>query len=315
MLIGGDEAQSAGRPLRERESWFTAELGGLALVRRRAGVRTPTPIADDLAELEHGCLLLFEALPEQPPRARTREDWRALGRTLAAPVPGSRGSLRTRWARRLLGPLRQDNRRSASDRWADFYAARRILPRLRSAVDPDTSRADSPPMSKPNCRALAHAQRPEPQPSAAARRRPAEQLRQHRLGRGGHRRGAPLLGASPGFTWPLSTTSEPVPAEVFEAYGDSLPIDLGSYPPRAGASSATWPSSRSTATGPSGATTPLARLAEAVRTYLSGPAGAGPGRHGGRAAFPPARVDGPGRPRCSSSAPPSRTARDRSACR
>ncbi len=35
----------------------------------------------------------------------------------------------------FFGPLRQDNRAVASNRWADFYAERRVLPCLRAAVD------------------------------------------------------------------------------------------------------------------------------------------------------------------------------------
>jgi fructosamine-3-kinase len=35
----------------------------------------------------------------------------------------------------LFGPLPQNNRPVASNRWADFYAERRLLPQLRRAVD------------------------------------------------------------------------------------------------------------------------------------------------------------------------------------
>ena len=62
---------------------FTSELRGLAFVRDAAAVVTPTPIGSGLVALQQGCLLLFEALPERLPDARTNEDWSAIGRTLA----------------------------------------------------------------------------------------------------------------------------------------------------------------------------------------------------------------------------------------
>jgi fructosamine-3-kinase len=114
---------------------FQAELRGLTLVRERAGIATPTPIAAGVVTLEHGSLLLTEALSERPPQDRTRDDWRSIGHSL--------GSLHRVHAARFgleefngfFGPLRQDNEPVASDRWIDFYVERRAAPLLRSAVD------------------------------------------------------------------------------------------------------------------------------------------------------------------------------------
>ena len=47
-------------------------------------VATPTPIGPGVVELEAGSMLLFEAVPERLPHARTPEDWRSIGHTLAA---------------------------------------------------------------------------------------------------------------------------------------------------------------------------------------------------------------------------------------
>jgi len=52
-------------------------------LRQRAGIVTPTPIKNGLLELQDGYVLLFEALPELPAGARTRDDWRSIGHTLA----------------------------------------------------------------------------------------------------------------------------------------------------------------------------------------------------------------------------------------
>src|SRR5207237_2710614 len=65
------------------EEKFQAELSGLTLLRDRARIAIPTPIGTGLLQLDHGSLLLTEALSERPPKDRTPDDWRAIGHTLA----------------------------------------------------------------------------------------------------------------------------------------------------------------------------------------------------------------------------------------
>jgi len=65
------------------EEKFQAELSGLTLPRDRARIAIPTPIGTGLLQLDHGFLLLTEALYERPPTDRTPDDWRAIGHTLA----------------------------------------------------------------------------------------------------------------------------------------------------------------------------------------------------------------------------------------
>ena len=74
-------------------------------------------------------------MPERPPAARTRDDWRAIGRTLAALHQVHAGYFGLADLDGFFGPLRQDNRPVSSNRWPDSYAERRIAPRFRSAVD------------------------------------------------------------------------------------------------------------------------------------------------------------------------------------
>jgi len=114
---------------------FDAELSGLTVLRERAGVATPTPIASGLVPVDHGFVLVTEALSERPPEDRTREDWRSIGRALAMlhQVHASRFGIEH--LNGFFGPLRQDNTPVSSNRWVDFYAERRVLPVLRSAVD------------------------------------------------------------------------------------------------------------------------------------------------------------------------------------
>jgi fructosamine-3-kinase len=112
----------------------SAELRGLALLRDRAGVATPIPIHSGLPEVDGGTLLLTEALTETPPQARTAGDWRRMGAALAA-VHGVAGERFGLDFDTYFGPLRQDNRPVPGNRWADFFATRRVAPRLREAVD------------------------------------------------------------------------------------------------------------------------------------------------------------------------------------
>ncbi len=114
---------------------FAAELDGLELLRRLARVTTPTPIGSGVVDLEAGSMLLFEAVLERLPHDRSPEDWRSIGYTLAALHQVHSEQFGLELFDGYFGPLSQDNRPVASDTWADFYTERRVIPRLRSAVD------------------------------------------------------------------------------------------------------------------------------------------------------------------------------------
>jgi protein-ribulosamine 3-kinase len=204
---------------------FTSELRGLALVRQRAGIATPTPIGSGLVELERGCLLLFEALPERPPEARSRDDWRAIGRTLAALHQVHGGCFGLEDFDGFFGPLRQDNRPVKSNRWPDFYAERRIVPRLRSAVDAGHLPLD---LAADVERLLGRLPRlcgPEPQPSLLH-----GDAQQHNFV--STDTDAVAIDVAPYFGHPeidlaLVDYFDAVPDDVFEAYREIVPIDTG----------------------------------------------------------------------------------------
>lgn len=113
----------------------TAELRGLALVSGLAGVATPVPIATGVAHVDNGALLLFEALGESPVEARSAEDWRSIGRALAALHQVKAELFGLAAFDGYFGPLAQDNRPVSTNRWADFYVERRVTPHLRAAVE------------------------------------------------------------------------------------------------------------------------------------------------------------------------------------
>jgi fructosamine-3-kinase len=106
---------------------FEAEVAGLHLLAEQADVLIPAVIA--VEQTETGALLLMEAVPDV---ARGAQQWREIGRTLARihAVPGTACGLDTHG---YFGPLYQDNR--PLDSWAEFYAERRLRPRLASAID------------------------------------------------------------------------------------------------------------------------------------------------------------------------------------
>lgn len=202
-----------------------AELSGLALVRERARIATPTPIATGLVPLDHGCLLLTEALPERPAQHRTREDWRSIGYTLATlhQVHGARFGLEH--FNGFFGPLRQDNGPVTSNRWADFYTERRVAPLLRSAVGSGHLPMDLAAEVERLVQRLPSVCGPEPQPTLL--HGDAQQNNFVTTDTG-----AVLADVAPYFGHPeidlaLVDYFHPVPDDVFDAYRDIAPIEAG----------------------------------------------------------------------------------------
>jgi fructosamine-3-kinase len=213
-----------GRDQAAREQ-FQAELDGLALLRRRARIATPTPVGGGLVKLDDGALLLFEALSERVPADRTRADWRSIGRTLASLHQVHDSHFGAAHLDGFFGPLPQDNTPVASNRWADFYTERRLIPRLRSAVDaghlPRGLAADIERLG----RRLSMLCGPEPRPALLH-------------GDAQHHNfvstpsGAVVVDAAPYFGHPeldlaLVDYFHPVPDDVFAAYRELVPIDSG----------------------------------------------------------------------------------------
>ena len=114
---------------------FRAELGGLAVLRERAEVATPTPVGEGLIFVNPGVLFVSEALTERPPSERTPEDWNSIGHTLATIHRVQGGRFGLEGLNGFLGSFPQDNSPVSSSRWADFYVERRLLPFLGIAVD------------------------------------------------------------------------------------------------------------------------------------------------------------------------------------
>ena len=205
------------------EEKFQAELRGLSLLRDRARIAIPAPIGTGLLQLDHGCLLLTEALSERPPEDRTPNDWRAIGHTLATlhQVHGGRFGLEN--FNGFFGPLPQNNKPVTSNRWVDFYSERRVVPLLRSAVDSGHLPKDLARYLERLVYRLPSLCGPGPQPTLLH-----GDAQQHNFVSTDD--GAVVADAAPYFGHPeidltLVDYFQPVPKDVFDAYRDIAPID------------------------------------------------------------------------------------------
>jgi fructosamine-3-kinase len=204
---------------------FTAELAGLRLLHQAACVAVPVPVASGLAGTPAGALLLYEALPERPPGAREPQDWRAIGQVLATLHQAGHERFGLDGPRGFFGPLPQDNRPVAANRWADFYRERRLEPMLRAAADsgylPSALAAGVEEVAE-RLPALAG---PEPRP--ALLHGDAQQNNFVSTAAG-----AVVIDPAPYFGHPEADLAlvdyfQPVPDEVFDAYRDIAPVDRG----------------------------------------------------------------------------------------
>ena len=205
------------------EEKFRTELSGLTLLRDRARIAIPTPIGTGLLQLDHGCVLLTEALSERPPEDRTPDDWRAIGHTLATlhQVHAARFGLEN--FNGFFGPLPQDNTPVTPNRWVDFYSLRRVVPLLRSAIDSGHLPKDVAHDVERLVYRLPSLCGPEPQPTLLH-----GDAQQHNCVTTDD--GAAVADAAPYFghaetDLTLVDYFQPVPQDVFQPYGDVAPID------------------------------------------------------------------------------------------
>ena len=202
---------------------FTAEMRGLDLVERLAGIATPTPVGPGVVPVEDGWLLLFEALPERHAEDRTRDDWRSIGHTLARLHTVHSAQFGLDGQDGFFGPFRQDNTPVPANRWADFYAERRVRPLLRSAVGSGYLPADLAGAVERLVPRLAELSGAEPRPSLVHGDAQQNNFVSTPAG-------AVVVDVAPYFGHPeidlaLVDHFAPVPPDVFDAYREIRPID------------------------------------------------------------------------------------------
>ena len=204
---------------------FTAELDGLRLLSRAARIRTPVPVASGVVSVAAWSLLLFEALPERPPAAREDGDWASIGHTLAALHQARRREFGLAGPRGFFGPLPQDSRPVPANRWADFYAERRISPLLRAAAGSGYLPADLAAVVGRVAARLPALAGPEPRPSLLH-----GDAQQHNfVSTSG---GAVAIDPAPYYGHPEVDLAQvdffgPVPGDLFAAYREVAPVDPG----------------------------------------------------------------------------------------
>ncbi len=209
----------------EAREQFTAELDGLRLLSRAARIRTPVPVASGVVSVAAGSLLLSAALPERPPAARERRDWASIGHTLAVLHQARRREFGLGGARGFFGPLPQDNRPVPANRWADFYAERRITPLLRAAAGSGHLPAGLAAGVARVAARLPALCGPEPPPSLLH-----GDAQQHNFV--STSAGAVAIDPAPYYGHPEVDLAQvdffdPVPGDVFAAYREVAPVDPG----------------------------------------------------------------------------------------
>jgi len=208
-----------------------AEVAGLRFIHHVADVATPVPIGDGVIATAAGSMLLSEALPERgsgpglPGDSRTASDYADIGHALARLHQVLGGMPGMPALDGFFGPLRQDNRPVTSGRWADFYAERRLLPTLRLARDAGQV---TPELAVAVERVVGRLPRLcGPESMAALLHGDAQQNNFVSTADGAY-----LIDACPYFGHPevdlaLAGYFQPVPADLFAAYREITPIDVG----------------------------------------------------------------------------------------
>ncbi len=204
---------------------FDAELRGLALLTGLAGVATPAVVGTGVVRVPSGVVFVVEAQAGRGRGERTREDWLSIGTTLAAvhAVQGERFGLDAFDG--FYGPLPQDNRPTGAGTWAEFYAERRLRPRLRDAMDADRLPADLASRVEGVLGRLDSLCGPEPVPTLL--HGDAQQNNFVSTDTG-----TVIVDAAPYFGHPemdlaLIDYFEPAPVAVFDGYRARHPIDAG----------------------------------------------------------------------------------------
>ena len=215
-------AKLATDPLgRER---FVAELAGLTLIHERAGVTTPTPIGSGIITVSGSVVLLFEALSERRPETRSMSDWRSIGSTLASvhQIKGEHFGLHFDG---FYGPLRQQNGPVSGGTWTDFFAQRRLIPMVRSAVDSGKLPQELQRGVEAIISRMDSLSGPDPRPTLLH-----GDAQQHNFV--STDTGAAIIDPAPYFGHPEMDLAQievcnPVPGAVFDAYREVAPIDSG----------------------------------------------------------------------------------------
>jgi fructosamine-3-kinase len=198
---------------------FEIELSDLQTLSKKTGVLVPRPI--DIVRAENGWLLIMEALETIQRESR---QWRQIGATLAC-IHRVKGDSCGFERHGFLGPLIQDN--TPTQNWATFYRERRLLPRLRVAIDSGNIPASVVSRVEMLTRRLPELCGPEITPSLL--HGDAQQNNFISTADGIFVIDPAVYYGNPEMDLALIDSFQPVPDAVFDGYRDEMPIDSGFF--------------------------------------------------------------------------------------
>ncbi|MDD4052291.1 MAG: fructosamine kinase family protein [candidate division Zixibacteria bacterium] len=203
----------------EAKRQFEVELSGLTTLSKRAGILIPRPIA--IVAAENGWLLIMEALEavERGPR-----QWRQIGTALAR-IHRVKGENCGFEENGFCGPLYQDN--TPIQDWMTFYRDRRLLPRLRAAVD--SGNIPSAVVSKVEMLVPRLPDLCGPEVTPSLLHGDAQQNNFISTAEGTYVIDPAVYYGNPEIDLALIDSFQPMPDAVFDGYRDELPIDSGFF--------------------------------------------------------------------------------------
>jgi fructosamine-3-kinase len=210
------------------QAQLEAELAGLHLITKLSTVPTPAPVGTGIIEAPTaggtGWLLLTQALPERT-ADRSPGDFGAIGRSLARLHEVRQTRFGLAEFDGFFGPFPQDNRPVPANTWSGFYADRRVRPLLKLAADSGDLPAELTRGVERVLDRLPGLCGPDAEPSLLH----GDAQQNNYLCTPG---GAVVIDACPYFGHPEVDLAfvdyfEPVPPELFRAYGEIRPIDPG----------------------------------------------------------------------------------------
>lgn len=198
---------------------FEIELSGLRYLSTKAGVLIPTPI--DIVRLEHGTLLVMEALQAVE---RTSPQWRQIGKTLARihQITSDRCGFHRDG---FIGPIYQDN--TPTRNWATFYGECRLWPRLKMAVDSGNLPSSVASQVEMLIQRLPELCSADITPSLL--HGDAQQNNFISTAQGAVVIDPAVYYGNPEIDVALIDCWQPVPDDVFESYKEEMPLDSGFY--------------------------------------------------------------------------------------
>lgn len=196
---------------------FEIELFDLQILSTRSGILIPQPIG--IARTDKGMLLITEALEAIPRESR---QWRQIGKSLAR-IHRVKGDSHGFEKNGFCGPLFQDN--TPMQNWATFFRDRRLLPRIKIAVD-----SGNIPTSVVSQIELIIKRLPElcgPEITPTLLHGDAQQNNFISTVKGTYVIDPAVYYGHPEMDLALIDSFQPVPQAVFDGYRDEMPIDSG----------------------------------------------------------------------------------------